>query len=164
MQPVWKEPPSIDKITDKLYLGNECGAHNQEMLTKLGITHILVAGNYLHQKFPKNYKYLKLPLIDRPKQDLFAHLQDAFDYIDSGEKVLVHCAGGMSRSASIVIAYVMVKNKWKYEETYKFLKEKRPIVCPNEGFVTQLKQLEEMIEKEDLDLARFSMRFLSKKL
>ena len=50
MLPVWKEPPSIDQITEKIFLGNECGAHNAELLKERGITHILIAGNYLHKK------------------------------------------------------------------------------------------------------------------
>jgi len=156
MLPVWKEPPSIDQITEKIFLGNECGAHNAEFLKERGITHILIAGNYLHKKFPKDYQYLKLPLIDRMTQDLFPYFQEAIDFIDSSDRILVHCAGGMSRSAAIVIAYLMVKNKWKYQNACEFVKEKRAIVCPNEGFVIQLKRLEEMIGSENYDLSIFT--------
>jgi hypothetical protein len=48
---------SIDQITDKIYLGNESGAYNKKMLQDRGITHILVAGNYLQKKFPDDFKY-----------------------------------------------------------------------------------------------------------
>jgi len=163
MLPVWKEPPSIDQITEKIYLGNECGAHNEALLKEKEITHILVAGNYLHQKFPKDYKYFKLPLVDRVTQDLFPHFQEAMDFIDSSDRVLVHCAGGMSRSAAVVIAFLMIKNKWKYQQAFEYVKEKRPIVCPNEGFITQLKKLEEMVESENLDLSIYASNIFVKK-
>lgn len=156
MQPVWTEPPSIDQITEKIYLGNESGAHNQEMLKELKITHILVAGNYLHQKYPKDFKYFKLPLHDKPAQDLFPYFKAASDFIDEGERVLVHCGAGMSRSASIVIAYLMMKNKWNYTEAHDFVKTRRAIVCPNEGFATQLQKLQICIENNDLDFTKYS--------
>lgn len=48
---------SIDHITDKIYVGNEEGAYNKKMLEDRGITHILVAGNYLEKKYPNDFKY-----------------------------------------------------------------------------------------------------------
>jgi protein-tyrosine phosphatase len=58
------------------------------------------------------------------------------------KNVIVHCAAGMSRSPSLVIAYLMIENRWKYEEAYNFVKKRRPICEPNIGFVKQLKGLE----------------------
>jgi protein-tyrosine phosphatase len=54
-------------------------------------------------------------------------------------KVLVHCAAGVSRSASFVIAYIMKSRKIGFDEAYTFVKSKRPIITPNSGFVKQLK-------------------------
>jgi protein-tyrosine phosphatase len=62
--------------------------------------------------------------------------------ITDNKNVIVHCAAGMSRSASLVIAYLMIENRWSFEETYNFVKNKRPIIEPNIGFVKQLKGLE----------------------
>jgi len=56
--------------------------------------------------------------------------------------VLVHCAAGKSRSASLVIAYLMREFKWKYEEAFNYVKSKRSIVQPNPGFVKLLKNCE----------------------
>lgn len=53
--------------------------------------------------------------------------------------VMVHCKAGMSRSAALVIAYLMIENKWQYEEAYLYVKNKRSIIAPNEGFAQQLK-------------------------
>jgi protein-tyrosine phosphatase len=48
-------------------------------------------------------------------------------------------AAGMSRSASVVIMYVMVKHNCGFEEALEFVKKSRPCVIPNEGFSKQLK-------------------------
>ena len=48
-------------------------------------------------------------------------------------------AAGVSRSASLVIAYLMKENNWKYEESFKFVKSKRSKIFPNLGFTNQLK-------------------------
>lgn len=58
------------------------------------------------------------------------------------KNVVVHCAAGMSRSPTLVIAYLMIENRWSFEEAINFVKKRRPIVEPNIGFVKQLKGLE----------------------
>lgn len=60
---------------------------------------------------------------------------------------LVHCIKGISRSVSFVIAYLMKYYSMNYEEAYSFLKKKRKCVCPNEGFVRQLKNFEIFLER-----------------
>lgn len=62
--------------------------------------------------------------------------------LSENKNVIVHCAAGMSRSPSLVIAYLMIENRWCYEEAYNYVKRRRPIVEPNIGFVKQLKALE----------------------
>jgi protein-tyrosine phosphatase len=55
-----------------------------------------------------------------------------FRFIDcgreSGESVLVHCAQGKSRSAAVVIAFVMQKNKLSFADAMHLVKSKRPAV------------------------------------
>jgi protein-tyrosine phosphatase len=62
--------------------------------------------------------------------------------IEENKNIVVHCAAGMSRSPTLVIAYLMIENKWKYEEAYSYVKNRRPLTEPNIGFVKQLKSLE----------------------
>ena len=63
--------------------------------------------------------------------------------------VLVHCMMGVSRSASMVIWHLMTREKMGLAEAYNLVKQKRPIINPNRGFVEQLKELEkELIQKK----------------
>jgi len=50
----------------------------------------------------------------------------------------------MSRSSAVVIAYVMKKYKMTYNEAFGVVKERRPIVRPNNGFIDQLELYETM--------------------
>ena len=68
----------------------------------------------------------------------------------------MHCAAGVSRSASIVIAYIMWDKKMSFEEAFEFVESKRKI-GPNNGFIEQLKLFEkELIEKNyDINKIKF---------
>mmetsp|Transcript_59719 Transcript_59719/g.82925 ORF Transcript_59719/g.82925 Transcript_59719/m.82925 type:complete len:86 (-) Transcript_59719:134-391(-) len=81
------------------------------MLEQRGITHVLVCGNHLQKKHPGNITYHQLPLNDIPSQTLMPYFKEAIEFIDKGETVLVHCHAGISRSSSMVIAYLMWKEK-----------------------------------------------------
>jgi dual specificity phosphatase 12 len=56
--------------------------------------------------------------------------------MNKGGKVLVHCFAGVSRSATIIIAYMMQEHGMNYHSAFKFVKSKRPFINPNEGFRT----------------------------
>jgi len=57
---------------------------------------------------------------------------------------------GVSRSVTIVIAYLMRKNKWRLQDAYDFLKKFRPNLSPNRGFLKQLEDYEKIIEVDDV--------------
>jgi predicted protein tyrosine phosphatase len=94
---------SIDKINDKIYISNASSAGSKKKLEEAGITHILVVGKALQQKFPNEYKYMQINVHDSPSENLTPYFQEAFDFIETGERVLIHCAMGVSRSSSMAI-------------------------------------------------------------
>ena len=61
---------------------------------------------------------------------------------EAGERVLVHCKMGVSRSASVVIAYAMKAYEWSLQQALEHVKSKRSCVHPNDEFMKQLEMYE----------------------
>lgn len=63
--------------------------------------------------------------------------------------VLVHCQKGRSRSATIVLAYLIFMNGWSVAEAMKYVATRRPCVEPNIGFMEELRKLQESLSSAD---------------
>ncbi len=126
--------PEIDRITDKIFLGNSDAGRDFNKLKTLGITHILIIGSFLHAFYPNDFKYKIIEVEDTEDEDISIYFKDAFQFIDSSSKVLIHCFAGKSRSPSFSIAYLMYKNKKPYSKVYSFVKNKRECIELNNGF------------------------------
>jgi hypothetical protein len=62
-------------------------------------------------------------------------------------KTTYHCHAGVSRSAMVVTAYLMLKNDWTRDEALAHLREKRPQVRPNPVFMELLTEWEQALKK-----------------
>jgi len=75
--------------------------------------------------------------------NLLEHFDEVFEFIDEAHKkegvVLVHCMAGVSRSATIVVSFLMKKYQLSFDAALRKTKNARPVVSPNPGFVGQLK-------------------------
>lgn len=109
---------------------------------------------------------MAVPLRDTEEENLLDHLEPCLDFIDEGRKegnVLVHCYAGVSRSATIITAYLMRAEQKPLEEALESLKEVYESVCPNDGFLEQLKLFGEMGFKVDTSsplYKRFRLKLL----
>ena len=93
-----------------------------------------------------NINWYRLVIDDDEDERISQHFFDIHkvisEAVSNNNNVIVHCAAGMSRSATLVLAYLMIENRWHYKEAYNFVKNRRPIIQPNIGFIKQLKALE----------------------
>ena len=91
---------------------------------------------------PPDAVELRLCLRDKASEDISATFYSAVDMIErcraQRRKVLVYCQRGISRSATIVLAYLIWQSNLSYEEALAFVKRRRPSVNPNVGFCLQL--------------------------
>uniref|UniRef100_A0A0D6R0N6 Protein-tyrosine-phosphatase n=1 Tax=Araucaria cunninghamii TaxID=56994 RepID=A0A0D6R0N6_ARACU len=158
------EPPEIQVKRDKLaffdkdcsrvaehiYLGSDAVAKNREVLRENGITHVLnCVGFVCPEYFKTDLVYKTLWLQDNPSEDITSILYDVFDYFEEvreqGGRVLVHCCQGVSRSTSLVIAYLMWREGQSFEDAFQYVKAARGITNPNIGFASQLSQCQKRV-------------------
>jgi protein-tyrosine phosphatase len=133
-------------IPNKLYLGNNEAAKNKDLLKKNNVSAILICGYFLSEFFPDDFTYKTLEFEDNEYEIITYALVKGIDFIDNNNCVFVHCRKGVSRSSSIVIGYIMYHHKKTYDEAYQFVLEKKNNIQPNNNFVKQLKEFEEMIK------------------
>jgi atypical dual specificity phosphatase len=65
------------------------------------------------------------------------------------KKVLVHCAAGISRSSTLVIAYLINCENMKLFDAFKHVRSKRGVIWPNTGFMKMLIEMEFKIYKKN---------------
>ncbi|CAF0929665.1 unnamed protein product [Rotaria sordida] len=127
-----------------------------EQVQKLGITYILnVAVESFPIIYPKGVKIEKFDIIDFPTAPISNFFNSLTDKIHvhlnakKQNKVLVHCMAGISRSTTIVCAYLMRYMNMTLREAYLLCKKHRPICFPNLGFWSQLIAYENQLQKEN---------------
>lgn len=159
------------EIFDHVYLGSEWNASNLEELQRNGVRHILNVTREIDNFFPGMFDYLNIRVYDDDKTDLLKHWDNTFKYINKarneGSKVLVHCKMGISRSASVVIAYAMKAFSWNFDKALKHVKAKRSCIKPNTNFLSQLETyqgiLDAMKNKEKLQRSKSETNLKSPK-
>lgn len=142
----------IDKVTDKIYLGCLQGAKDFEYLKKENITNVLSMIGEFSPEIPDCFQQLVIDVNDFPSSNIIQYFKESIEFIEQGNRTYVHCMLGISRSSTIVIAYLMWKTHASYHESYYFVKNRRRIVAPNEGFVKQLKIFEKLLKDTNYDL------------
>jgi protein-tyrosine phosphatase len=137
------------QILPYLYLGTEWNASNYDSLQTDRVTHILNISSEVDNFFPDTFKYLNIRVLDVEETDLLKEFDRTNRFIqeakEEGTSCLVHCKMGVSRSATVVLAYLMKEFNWTYEQTFQFTKQKRNCINPNDGFKQQLATYESIL-------------------
>ena len=143
---ILKDDKAPIEIIPNLYLGSIGSASNLQQLQNSKITHIVCCARGIKNFFPEQFKYLNLDILDSEKANIKQYFEETYKFIDEAIKnkgsVLVHCHAGVSRSSTILIAYIMKSQKMSLDKVLELLKSKRDKVKPNDGFIEQLKEYE----------------------
>ena len=164
-------------LEDELFLGDGFMSEEKNVMINLKITHIINVTKcffMLDEKIKKKIAYLQLQIDDSAAETISKFFDKACDFIDQALKqnnnkkkknvVFVHCMAGISRSASIMIAYLMKMKKYTLCEAYIHVKKCRPRISPNSGFLKELVEYEKKIfiksTKDELDKALKEKKYL----
>jgi hypothetical protein len=163
-------------IRPGLYLGSLEAFKNTDFLTSSGISHILTTAHGIQEVtgHENSIRHVIVRLNDLPNEDLLKVLPLCFEVISQGleqwrtrnslskdvngfEKggggggggggVLVHCMAGKSRSASVVIGFLMKNEGLSFLEAFELVAEKRPQIALNHGFARQLRNYEATLKQ-----------------
>lgn len=141
----------MQEILPKLFLGPYASGKRREELRAKNITHIMIVRSAIERiiaaKYPEEFKYHIVEIPDVPTVSLLPYLGECKRFLDEGRAVggvLVHCDSGISRSAAVVIAYVMHELKMTYDQAFQYVSDRRCCVHPNLGFMHQLSEYEHM--------------------
>jgi len=136
---------AASKIAPRLYLTCLATAKDVTQLANLGITHV-VSAIEAAPTFSSTYplRTLHISVSDYDGEDILSHLPSTTSFIrgalaeSPNNRVLVHCLMGVSRSTTVVIAYLIATTKMTPREALDAVRAKRAFVRPNRGFMSQL--------------------------
>ncbi|XP_011353604.1 dual specificity protein phosphatase 13 isoform X3 [Pteropus vampyrus] len=149
----------INEVWPNLFLGDAYAARDKSKLIQLGITHVVnvAAGKFQVDTGAKFYhglplEYYGIEADDNPFFDLSVYFLPVARYIRTAlsvpqGRVLVHCAMGVSRSATVVLAFLMIYENMTLVEAIQTVQAHRDI-CPNSGFLRQLQVLDNRLGRE----------------
>ncbi|CAF1125747.1 unnamed protein product [Adineta steineri] len=146
-----RNTPSVI-IDDFLYQSDINDARNMNLLNKLGIQHIINTCNIsLPKLITEKFNVLWINIVDDSNKNIAQYFHKTNDFLSSckqkNEKVLVHCQMGISRSSSIILAYLIKYHHDTLFNAYDNLLNRHPFAAPNYGFFIQLIRYEKELHQ-----------------
>ncbi|XP_078608270.1 dual specificity protein phosphatase 14-like [Branchiostoma floridae x Branchiostoma japonicum] len=130
------------RVNDHLYFSNAVSARDLDKLLYLKITCIINATQRQQSAQHPSIDFHRISVADSPQEDILKHLDRATNIIHEtarkNGRTLVHCKSGVSRAATICIAYVMKSQNLSLREAHDVVRKARWAIRPNDGFWEQL--------------------------
>lgn len=131
-----------------IFLGSLAAANNVYILEKNNIKHILSFLDFSPQiTCPDKFSYKLFFMHDNVCQDILSSIKEVIPLIEiaaqKNENVFIHCHMGISRSVTVVVAWLMWKNNMSFAHALQKVKKQRYFAQPNYNFSNQLAQWEQ---------------------
>jgi len=143
------------QIIDNLWLGAISSSCNREKLHEHNIETIICAIMGATAPYPFDFDYERASLADTEDEDIISSFTKLLPIIHSslleGRGVLVNCKRGVSRSCSIVCAYLIYYKNMTTDEALDFIRAKRSQIKPNPGYLRQLRIFEEEVRRQKIE-------------
>jgi hypothetical protein len=167
---------NFSEITPHIYITNWVGACNHTYLKdKIIELVICVSKEKKTKEALKIYdrlhiQHVAIPIVDDPRESLNIHLDKFYDMMHSSvmeeKNILVHCETGSSASVALVLYYLLrryyatnfgkkdkmdrdlISKQFKLKQLMEYVKDRRPCIEPNLGFVAQLLTVELILKKK----------------
>ncbi|KAI8923876.1 hypothetical protein BC831DRAFT_468572 [Entophlyctis helioformis] len=152
VQAVWMDgtdPVDVPNliVSDFLFLSS-CLAATKDLLKANDITHVIRLGwgFKTHCSAADGVMYHDFRIEDSPNVPIRLLFEETTSIIETarlnGEKVLVHCHAGVSRSSTIILAYMIKYLHMTLHDAWNATYKIRPIIRPNPGFARALQEYE----------------------
>lgn len=143
--PMDSNPPS-EILDGFLFLGDAENAMSLGQLNLYGISRILSVTTMPELGKHEGIERIFLSIRDSEDEDISILFSPACEFIQqakaAGQRILVHCMAGRSRSASLVLAFLMRVEHMALHNAFLMTKQRRPLTFPNVGFWQQLMEEE----------------------
>lgn len=156
---------NCDMIRPNLYLGGVEAAQDSQSLTRQGIKSVVCCNRdleYPDSKFVHGLEYCRVDVEDVGKEPIGLFFPEATAFIHTqlslDRPVLVHCTAGVSRSASVLLAYLIEYCGFSLADAFLLAIRLRPTVTPNPGFMEQLIEYEKEVRgssKSSIDIRKY---------
>jgi len=141
-----------DEIQPGLWLGSLESSKDRIFLKSKNVKYVLSVIQQYSPYYPQEFTYHVLSVDDLPEEKLSGHFNTTNTFIEKGISeggILVHCAAGVSRSATFVVAYLIWSKRINTETALAEVRAKREIVSPNPGFLSQLLEFQKQLGIQD---------------
>lgn len=148
---------TISKVTSNIFIGNKYAVIGREDVLKENNIDVVISAlteeEYEDEMIAEQdfvgMEWHRFDIDDCQFFDIYSYLFEVHFIIQEAvrqdKRVFIHCAAGVSRSATLLLGYLMMEKGMLCDDALEHLQKFRPEVDPNPGFIRQLYKLENEI-------------------
>ena len=148
---------SADRVDANVLIGGHLAASDPDFIRREGISRIIKMNGDDDGRYFRDVTYFVIPALDMPNYDIssdaVAAVQALVAGLEANEQILVHCHAGVSRSATVVLLYLMAVRGLSLDAAFAHLRRVRPVIAPNAGFMRTLRAADASLCRLRRDIA-----------